>query len=65
MGTREGGGEDVESEEELEGDEEESQEECLVEPDKGEMLILTRVLSNQRSEKDEQKENIFHFRYMV
>ena len=55
---------DVEPEEELEGDKERSKEECLAEPDKGETL-LRRVLSNQRSEKNDQRENIFHSRYTV
>ena len=55
----------AEPEKELEENEEESQEECLVEPDEGEMLVWRRVLNNQRSEKDEQRENIFHFRCTV
>jgi len=52
---------DTEPEAELEGDEGESQEGCLAEPDEGEMLVLRQVLSNQSGEKDEQRENIFHF----
>ena len=53
---------DTEPEAELKGDEEECQEECLAELHEGEMLILRQVLSNQRSEKDKQRENIFHSR---
>jgi len=59
------GEKEVEPEEELEEEKVESQEECLAEPDEGEMLILRRVLNNQRSEKAEQAEKIFHSRCMV
>ena len=43
---------EVDPEEELAEDKEESQEECLAEPDDAKMLILRRVLNNQRSEKN-------------
>jgi len=33
--------------------------------DEGEMLVIRRVLSNQRVAKDEQRENIFHSRCTV
>jgi len=49
----------------LKGDEEETQDEYLTKEDKGEMLILRQVLSNQMSEKDEQRENNFHSRCTV
>ena len=49
----------------MEGVEEDNQEECLAEPNEGEMLVLRRVLSNQRSEKDDQRENIFHSRCTI
>jgi len=38
----------------------ETQEEVIEEADEGELLVLRRVLSNQRGVKDEQRENIFH-----
>jgi len=33
--------------------------------DEGEMLVIRRILSNQRVAKDEQRENIFHSRCTV
>jgi len=65
MGGPAGGGEDTEQEVELAGDKEERQVECLAEPDEGEMLILRLGLSNQRTGKDEQRENIFYSRCTV
>jgi len=44
---------------------EEEEEEIIVEPDECEMLVLRRALNSQRSEKEEQRENIFHFRCTV
>jgi len=38
---------------------EENQEECLAEQDEGEMFVLRRVLSNQRSEKNQKKKEHF------
>ena len=32
----------------------------MEEADEGELLVLRRVLSNQKGVKDEQRENIFH-----
>jgi len=43
----------------------ETQEEVVEEADEGELLVLRRVLSNQRGVKDEQRENIFHTRCTV
>jgi len=37
----------------------------MEEADEGELLVLRRVLSNQRKVKDEQRENIFHARCTV
>jgi len=39
---------------------EETQEEVVEEADKGEMLVLRGVSSNQKGVKDEQRESIFH-----
>jgi len=44
---------------------EENQEEVEEEADEGEMLVLMRVLSGQKGAKDEQRENILHFRCTV
>jgi len=41
---------------------EETQDEVIEEADEGELLVLRRVLSNQKGAKDEQRENIFHTR---
>jgi len=49
-----------ENKEDLEGNLEETLEEVEEEADKGEMLVLRRVLSGQKGTKDEQRENIFH-----
>jgi len=49
-----------ENEEDVESPEEEEEEEVITEVDEGEMLVLRRVLNSQRSEKEEQRENIFH-----
>ena len=40
--------------------EEENQGEVTKEVDEGKMLVLKRVLSSQRSEKEKQRENILH-----
>jgi len=59
---------DVEEEEnecESELELEETQDEVVEEADEGELLVLRRVLSNQRGVKDEQRENIFHIRCTV
>ena len=60
--------EEKEEEEEEEVVDEEEEEELaneVTEADEGEMLVLWRALSLQRSEKDEQRENIFHSRCTV
>jgi len=44
---------------------EETQDEVIEEADEGELLVLRRVLCNQREVKDEQRENIFHTRCTV
>ena len=49
-----------EEEEEAVAEEEENPEEEVTGADEGEMLVLRRALSTQRSEKDKQRENIFH-----
>ena len=58
-----------EKEDEIEGETEEnpeeSQEEVEEEADEGEMLVLRRVLNDQKSTKDEQRENIFHTRCTI
>jgi len=41
-------------------EEEENLEEEVTGADEGEILVLRRALSTQKSEKDEQSENIFH-----
>ena len=41
---------------------EETQDEIIEEADEGELLVIRRVLSNQKGAKDEQRENIFHTR---
>ena len=43
----------------------EEEEEIIVEPDKGEMLVLRRVLNSYQSENTEQRKNIFHSRCTV
>jgi len=60
--------EDFEEEEkacESEPELEETQDEVIEEADEGELLVLRRVLTNQRGVKDEQRENIFHTRCTV
>ena len=57
--------EEEENEVEREPELEETQEEVMEEADKGELLVLRRVLSNQRGVKDKQRENIFHTRCTV
>ena len=57
--------EEEEKEDDFEDDLKETQEEVLEEADEGEMLLLRRVLSGQKGAKDEQRENIFHSRFMV
>ena len=47
---------DVKSEQELE----ETQEGVVEEANEGELLVLRRVLSNERGVRDETRENIFH-----
>ena len=37
----------------------------IAEADEGEMLLLRRALSSEQSEKEEQRENIFHSRCTV
>jgi len=55
-----------EEQEENDGDEQEDgQEEVLEEVDQGKMLVLQRVLSNQKGVKDRQREHIFHSRCIV
>ena len=54
-----------EKEEDAEEDHEDDQEEFVENADEGEMLVIRRVLSNQRVIKDEQRENIFHSRCTV
>ena len=46
-------------------DKEESPEEEVTRADEGKMLVLWRALSTQKSEKDEQRKNIFHFHCTV
>jgi len=53
-----------EKEEDIESNNEEEQE-VIKEADEGEMLVLRRALSSQRSEKEEHRENIFHSRCTV
>jgi len=45
--------------------EEENQEEVIKEVDEGAMLVRRRALSSQRSEKEEQRENIFPSRCTI
>jgi len=52
--------EEEEKEDDYEDKLEETQEEVVEEADEGELLVLRRVLSNQKGVKDEQMENIFH-----
>ena len=55
-----------EEQKEYEEEEQEDEYEEVVEAaDEGQMLVLRRVLSNQRGVKDEQRENIFHSRCTV
>jgi len=44
---------------------EEEQEEVVEEADEGELLVLRRAMSALKSEKEEQRENIFHPRCIV
>jgi len=44
---------------------EEEQEEVVEEADEGELLVLRRTMSGLKSEKEEQRENIFHSRCTV
>jgi len=44
---------------------EEDQEEVVEEADEGELLVLQRALSRCRSDKEDQRENIFHSRCTV
>ena len=53
-----------EKEEDVESPEEE-EEEVIAEADEGEILVLRRAPNSQRSEKEEQRENIFHSRCTV
>ena len=46
-------------------DQEEDQQEVYEEADKGETLVLRSILNNQKGAKGEQRQNIFHFRYML
>ena len=52
--------EEEEHENESEPESEEAHEGVIEEADEGELLVLRRVLSNQREVRDEQRENIFH-----
>jgi len=54
-----------EKEEGVDFDLENGQEEFVENADEGEMLVIRRILSNQRVAKDEQRENIFHSRCTV
>ena len=45
--------------------EEENLEEEVTGADEGEILVLRRALSTQKSEKDEQSENIFHSSWTI
>jgi len=56
--------EEEEPEEETE-EEASTHEEVVEQADEGEMLVLRRALNVQKSEKDEQRENIFHSRCTV
>jgi len=53
-----------EEKEDVEEEEENLQEE-VTRVDEDEMLVLQRALSTQKSEKDEQRENIFHSRCII
>jgi len=57
--------EEEQKEDDCEDEFEETQEEVVEEADEGEMLVLRRVLSNQKGGKDEQRENTFHSRCTV
>ena len=48
-----------------EGDLEETQEELIVKADEGDILLLTRNLSNLKDVENKQRENIFHSRYTI
>jgi len=52
--------EEEENEVESELETEETQDEVIEEADEGELLVIRRVLSNQKGAKDEQRENIFY-----
>jgi len=57
--------EEEEKEDDCEDELEETQEEVVEEANEVEMLVLRRVLTNQKRAKDKQKKNIFHSRCMV
>jgi len=57
--------EEEEIEDESEQELEENQKEVVEEADEGELLVLRRVLSNQKGVKDKQRENIFHTRCTI
>jgi len=54
------GFEEEEKKDDYEDELEKTQEEVVEEADEGELLLLRRVLSNQKGVKDEQRENILH-----
>ena len=54
-----------EVEEETVEEEEANPEEEVIRADQGEMLVVRWALSTQKSEKDEQRENIFHSHFTV
>jgi len=53
--------EEEEKQDDSEDELEETQDEVVEEANEGELLVLRRVLSNQKGVKDKQRENIFHF----
>jgi len=57
--------EEEEKEDDCEDELKETQGEVVEEADKAEMLVLRRVLSNQKGAKGKQRENIFHSRCTV
>ena len=52
--------EEKEIEDESEHELEETQQEAVEDADEGELLVLRKVLRNQKGVKDKQRENIFH-----
>ena len=54
------GFEEEEKEDDYEDKHEETREEVVEEADEGELLVLRRVISNQKGVKDGQRENIFY-----